>query len=267
MNADGVLAIKGYLYRPTRYIEEIHDLEQTLRDAARLDLPVIVDPSLPNPRMLFMASPCRTLSLEKRADVQDFSDMQHFAGAFPDDVIDSGENSPGSNEEQKERDLEKRFSLVDAKNETDFYRSVQHRISLISDANIVLKPNSIDAKEETSHPPPKKHRKNLSDIYQDLDKRIKQSQDNIEHLSRAEFSLYSQAGITTGEREETTATERHVPMITPAHSCPDISSSLSASPLSLQDRRKLRPTLLDVVKQKPKEETLYVRYLANCPDS
>jgi len=225
-------------------------------------LPVIIDPSLPNPRMLFMASPCRTVSLEKRMEIQDLSDMQHFAGAFPENVIDSGENSPISNEEQREStDLDKRFSLRDMKKDPDIVRSPEHRISLISDANIVEK-NDGENKEQVVVK--KHHRKNLSDIYQDLDKRIKESQDNIEHLSRAEISLYSEAG-TSGDQANQESPP--LPRFHNIHSCPDMSFALKSSPVSLQERRKIRPTSLDVSKQKPKEESLYVRYLANCPDS
>ncbi|CAG9335866.1 unnamed protein product [Blepharisma stoltei] len=257
VSIDGVLAIKGYLYKPTRYVEEIQNLEGLLSEAAKSDMPVIIDPSLPNPRMLFMASPCRALSLQRRSEIDDLSDMQHFAGAFPENVIDSGENSPVEAEVENDSGLEKRLSLRDIK-KSEIVRTQNHRISLISDANIV---EHNDGENKLVSIRKKYHRKNLSDIYQDLDKRIKESQDNIEHLSRAEISLYSEAGTTSGDSLNSPQLQSNFPA---AHSYPDMAAI--KPPPSLQERRKMRPATLNVTKQKPKEESLYVRYLANCPD-
>ena len=52
--------------------------------AAQHQVPLIIDVAYPSARMLYMASPCRLVTLEERAKLE--REDKFFAGAFPEEI-------------------------------------------------------------------------------------------------------------------------------------------------------------------------------------
>ena len=78
-----VSVLKTYLYPPSTNIKSVANLEHVLKSGLKTGLPVFVDPSLPDPRMLYMASPHRLESIDQRGKTDDSSGSTVFAAAFP----------------------------------------------------------------------------------------------------------------------------------------------------------------------------------------
>ena len=248
------IALKAYLYPPSAYVS-CCTVDQALQAAQKKNLPLIIDPSSPNPRMLYLASPCRELSLKARTELQELSDTTQFAGAFPDKVVESLDASPTTPKVEEEVLVKNRFSWVGSTENQ--VRSTKKRLSVMPDIRISTMSENVHSQLLDFMSPPKvvdgKHRKGLPDIYQDLNRRIT-NQESIEDLSKAEYLLYSDSGETQYERRSVSAgnAEEYLP---------------SLQNKTLLQRRRLNLKPINIQKHKPKKENLYIYYLANCPES
>lgn len=93
----GAFAFKGYLYPPSWMVSSLPaDLPAVFSKIRDSGIPLIIDPSLPPTRMLFMASPCRHLNLKDRIETDVKNDTEFFAAAFPDS------SNPGASDEDEE---------------------------------------------------------------------------------------------------------------------------------------------------------------------
>lgn len=96
-NTQGYFAIRGYLFPPSTLVQCIpSNLEEVFIEIAKTQMVLFIDPILPDPRMLYIASPLRLESVEKRKKPGSVSTSKMFAGAFPDAIE--------SEEEEEEED-------------------------------------------------------------------------------------------------------------------------------------------------------------------
>lgn len=265
LSTQGYFGVRGYLFPPSSSLQCIpSNLSTVFDEIARTNLTLFIDPSIPNPRMLYIASPHRLVSIEERFESQEGSSTKIFAAAFP-DAIESDE------EENEEIRSPYRIRRQTSTNEMGiFTRPSIHRS--ISSGNVLdganhdlgLQIESIPEEDEDLLGSPKK-KKNFHTIFDDLDKRIKQSQNNIENLSKAEQFTYEQSGSTS----YTSLSPVHIK--TEIHAS-DTESSTSTIPSPKQTAYQSRianrrpPNLTIKAEEKSSKERIYMNHLANFPD-
>ena len=198
-----VCALKGYLFPPSQEIRTIVNLPHTIQRTQACGLPMLIDPTIPDLRMLYMASPSRLESLEDRAknDVSN-SGNTIFPAAFPEARGDGSSQSEES-EESEEIDLSKMKTHSLQANEVKpiFHKRVisNEKIHDVVPAVEIVITEEKDEYESSPYVLNKEFvakRRASYDIYNDLDNRIKQSTQNIEDLVKAEKYTYSLSGST-----------------------------------------------------------------------
>ena len=209
----GAFAVKGYNFPPSGdYKPLINQIEFVMQKLLSRDIPLLFDPTAPNQRMILQASPFRTETLDSRINKKPSRNSQTntFAGAFP-DPIDSGvDDSPKEN-----------------------YGTVSSPFGCCIQAPKVKDPSSALLVSNTLRPP---QRRKTYTIFDDLNRRIRENQDNIQNLSRAEVHTYNASGTT----------------------------SFDAKKSNFSQRLK-RPPPLSIKKAETNKEKLYIYYLANFP--
>lgn len=193
---DNCLAYKAYLFQPCANIQSLSNVDMLLQVAESKKMPVFIDPNLPDPRMLFMASPLRLEKAQDHKDKEVVNPGKAFAAAFAD-----GESDEGS-EEKEPPEAIRTVSLLEDEIET--FKSPRDRISLENIAFLRL--SDISKRSSGAEEPAvveeikteiKNKRKGSHTIYDDLDMRIKENQKNIEVLCMAEANTYLGAGSTS----------------------------------------------------------------------
>jgi len=117
------VAVKGYLTPPDHSTNAVFRLPEWLQRVALLNLPVILDPSAADPKVLFHASPCRVLPPDERARVQD---LQQWSSGR---TISSGSESDGtSSSEEKELQSPRTWQLQYREMRRKKYRRTENRV-------------------------------------------------------------------------------------------------------------------------------------------
>ncbi|OMJ95663.1 hypothetical protein SteCoe_911 [Stentor coeruleus] len=270
--------LKMYLFPPAPQIKSITHLEYTLSKAQKKNLPLIIDPTLPDPRMLYMASPLRLEEVENR-ETAEKSSFSSFASAFPQDSTKSPVDSQESSEEDSplaknpiltnlsDQGISVNVSGGDLK--AFQYRNSQPDIPDISKI-VITEKKSYEESMATN--------KNIGlvNIYDDLDLRIRNSQQNHEDLVKAEALTYANSGSTNYEPPKKTQsctnfeTEISLPPL-PASPINPMSPAPFPSSSSLISRISNRPQPFPlkplVIKSEPKVDVVcdYTHHLANYP--
>jgi dihydroorotase-like cyclic amidohydrolase len=245
--SSGVLAVKAYMSAPSAYIPSVEDvLPEVLETVGKAKIPLFLDPSQPHSRHIFMASPCRLLTLEARRAFDGGQGSSFFAGAFPDEAEDSDQE-----EELLSKDLPVRtISHVGAFG-SRMSRRIDNSPNTIKRNTRVLSNVAAEAAVlEHGH---------SKDIYEDLDKRIKKSAATTEDLADLEYSDYLADGPTT---------------YVPKRRSSSFNSPLLLTPISLDPAKDhlqgFRPSALAIHKQteeaKDDRDSEYLYFLANYPD-
>jgi hypothetical protein len=86
------LAWKTYLFSPSAQVEGSRSAFEEILEACGNTL-LLVDPSLPSLRMLFLASPYRLSTLDERVHGESIQDAGLLAAALPDDISPSSSGS------------------------------------------------------------------------------------------------------------------------------------------------------------------------------
>ena len=194
------LALKAYLFPPGPQVKSVAHLENVINQSTKFNIPLFIDSTLPDPRMLYMASPLRLENIEDRK-VSEINSSGLFAAAFPESMAESDKSSDKSEDESEELPL--RSSSL----QSGEIKKLTFRTGYGSDEEIENDTKAapteftiIEAKESDESTPCKvksiKKKIHSHDIYNDLDNRIKASQQNIEDLCIAEKSTYNNSGST-----------------------------------------------------------------------
>lgn len=248
----GLLAFKTYLCPPSALIAPgIDDLSELMSGAEDQNVPLFVDVSMPSPRMLFMSSPFRNVSLSERLQSSPLSEPTVTAGAFAHNIVSSGSES-GSEEDDSISTPDQTLSSVDLqKPSTECIPTVQ-----LSHAIPTLK-----------RPEEPIHRKSfMKTLAEGVAERVKSTKDDIEMLSVAEQVGYQGVGLTFYYDEG-------------SESAPAMANSIpapSARPLSIggskmfQSRmQRLRPGLVVTEAEDRTEQHVdqsYLTHVANCSE-
>ena len=261
---EGTLALKAFIFQPSHNIEALTNLRKALDLSIETHLPLFIDPNLPDPRMLYMASPLRLEKNEEHKE-KEVSTLNCYAAAFA-----QGNESEDNSEENEESvsygvepsTLSLRDSDIDCLktfNEKVIREAAGLRLSdistLIPNRDDSLKLESLKSeivileliksdtlKSDSSSKSLKTHKKKSSKtIYDDLDKRVAGNSKNIEVLCMAEKNTYQFSGST----------------------------QFSANPSGQKPLtpRQRPPTLALNTGSKVQAKTDYTFYLANCPES
>ena len=261
---EGALALKAFIFQPSHNIEALTNLRKALDLSIDTHLPLIIDPNLPDPRMLYMASPLRLEKNEEHKE-KEVNTLNCYAAAFA-----QGNESEDNSEENEESvsygvepsTLSLRDSDIDCLktfNENIIRETAGLRLSdvstLIQNRDDSLKLESLKPvitglefiksdtlKSDSSSKSLKSHKKKSSKtIYDDLDERVAGNSKNIEVICMAEKNTYQYSGSTQ--------------------------FSLN-SPTPKTETNRRRPPML-AINSAPKVQvkTDYTFYLANCPET
>ncbi|CAG9320065.1 unnamed protein product [Blepharisma stoltei] len=277
--AQGVFGVKGYLFPPSSAIQSVpQDLNAFLSEIEESQLALFIDPTWPNPRMLYNASPNRLTSLEERFESKSIDSTKSFAAAFPDTIESdsSGEEQPEENPAKFKRQNNKAKTLKPVINQ-----SISPDSLVEKDVEYVrYLPIPIIPEEEDDDIKPNANwfnRRNSRTIFDDLNKRIRESQANIENLSKAEQSTYEHSGSTSYSSPSISPSahegfcelllKNEVP-IQESDSNPSIAPT--SKPANVYQARisKFRPPILSIkTEEKSSKERIYLYHLANFPDN
>lgn len=270
-----ICALKGYLFPPSKEIRSIAYLQNVIEQAFGSGLPFFIDATLPDPRMLYMASPSRLSSVDDRKDNESNSSGL-FAAAFP-------ENTHGSSDSESEDSEDERIPQRSISLECQELKKLgppsgnlsdeeDKKVSKAQEPSLVI----IEAKECEECSPLKRNirKKILShDIYNDLDNRIKASQHNIEDLCLAERSTYSYSGPTSFVSLDFPNKFDNLSIITPSHiekstesdSSEPNSGSSTATPARKRELYRPSPIVIKP-ESRPDASRDYKYHLANLPE-
>ena len=221
---------------------------------------------MPDPRMLYMASPLRLEKLEER-NLSDVESSKVFAAAFPEAMENSSESSNMS-EDEEDNSLPTKSNSLQTDDIKKFIHARSNSDEKSPEFKKIIPTIVINEEFEKDSPPPEikpKARRGSHDIYNDLDNRIKASLQNIADLCLAEKSTYSHSGSTNFlaldiPKKAASLTSLHFPQeIDPNSSSNDEKNK----PI----RKSFRPAPIEVkVVHKPDVSKEYNYYLANNPE-
>ena len=238
------LAWKTYLFAPSALVEgSREELEDILEVCG--DMPLVIEPSLPSSRLLFLASPYRLCSLEERANGENISDEGLVAAALPDDI------SPASSYSSEDDSAH----LVPTKTTSNREQVIEAE----------AKPTHEISQGVPSVVPIRPCKRRSMTLMEGVLRKVKGCQSDITLLSAMEQSAYDRAGPTFYgcNSASTTTSENSFP--------PPAAGELNLGSNSMFRERmqRFRPSLLVTAKPKvvqPSKEADYQLHLANCPE-
>ena len=281
-----ISALKAYFFPPSQQIRSVANLQNVLMKALNTGLPLFIDATLPEQRMLYMASPSRLESLEERKEFE-IKNSKLFAAAFPNAMHSSNESTPKDIKERNANnsDIESDSDSDDSMPPRSFSLHTNEIMKLHSkDDNISDEehtssmtnkpvPLILEAKEAEESSPlknPIRKKESIHDIYDDLNNRIKASQQNIVDLCIAEKSTYSNSGSTLFQNLDVpTKASSLGTCFTLEKSTESDSSEPGSAPLSSKPIRKTfaRPSpILIKADARPDSSRDYKYHLANYPE-
>lgn len=272
LSDQGYLAVKGYLFPPHSSVQCIPtNLLPVLQEIEKTSLTFIIDPNLPNPRMLYSVSPFRLRDLNDRLRQDIVETQPPSSGAFPDLIEDDEEDEdspmpklksrksvfisvsrkPANGKKEERSNSDDGFQKTEARRTTELVLNIDEIKEVNEDFANLISRNG--------------RRHHTQTIFDDLDKRIKKDQMTIQNISLAEIQTYKQSGVT---RFESPAGLQPNPMTFPNSPMSDVSSasgSIPSSPKpSLLQRRKAGGSLSLLVKPATaQKESLYCYHMAN----
>ena len=277
-----ICALKAYLYQPAPEIKSVVNLQRIIYQANKQDLTLIIDPNLPDPRMLYIASPLRLESLESRSSTEITNSNSIFPAAYA-EALDGSSKSGESEEEFAPLPL-KSNSFQPAEAQSFLIHQRSNSDDKISPGLQKNEPEILVKEEEEKNLTPfmnfrtqkKGYRKYSTNSDFELDDKIKKNSQSIVDLCTAEKSTYLSSG-------KTNFLELDIPTKSASMTSFKLSAILSIdlqaiedtqdekSPLSkpqpLSARRSLRPNPIQInTIVKPDVSKDYNCCLANYPE-
>ena len=247
------IVLKAYLFPPCKNIKSTSNVQEMLNLSTKHKIPLFVDVNLPDPRMVFMASPLRLSEVSERKSKEDVHNFAYFASAFSQEIqlSDEEENALG-----EDLPLEKKEEKV--KMNPKINNLVQKALS----ANKKLV--NLEGKEEVK--------------FESLNKKINELKLNNEDLFRAEASTYSYASINPSDQNPRKSSEiQPIVVNSPLKSKLSlipltniIADSTPSPPSSLMIRRRQKQNSITVApvntsKTPQSDSSNYNHFLANFP--
>ena len=282
----GYFAVKGYLFPPHSTVQCIpNNLLPILREIANTPLTLIVDPTLPDPRLLHSVSPFRLREFPDRLRT-DIAESASFSAAFPDLIEDEEEEDEDESEEvsayrfpRKPRKMSmlarrKRSSPIllakDRSNSDDIGKSTP--VHKEDSQGLVFRKQSsllldIDEIKEEEEEPRSVHifKARTYAALEELDKRIKGSQMAIQDISLAEYETYKKSGVTHFLSPVGLTPSSMIfpnsPTSEPSSSCSSVPNS--PKPSLLQRRKNAGALSLVITPELTQKSSVYCCHMAN----
>ena len=279
----GYFAAKGYLFSPHGAVQCIPtNLLPVLREFANTPLTLIVDPTLPDPRLLHSVSPFRFKDLADRLRT-DIAETASFSAAFP-DLIEDEEEDEDIGETSRSRKKPRKLSMLDQgkkssptilvkkdrSNSEDAYNSNQlqkdytQKLEYRKQSGLLLDIEEIKEEDEDIKSMHFYKAKTFTAL-EDLDKRIKDSQMAIQDISLAEYETYKKSGVTHYLSPVNLAPSSIIFPTSPTSEPSSACSSVPSSPKpSLLQRRKIAGSLsLVITPDLTQKENMYCYHMAS----
>ena len=249
-------AYKIYFFPPAHSIQSLKNLSIIPNILKNCQVPLFIDPNIPDERMLYMSSPFRHEPTHERFSVRTESKVNIFAGGYAEDAINS------ANSTERDGPLSRRNkSLVEDINDLiiDHHEIKEFRRSKGGDEIIAI-PEADTADESTpnSFTRKKLKRKHSTSIIDTLNHKIKQEQQNYRNIVEVESLSYSSSGRTSFSSVAMQFVESADP-----HK--GVKSSELNIKQSLKSSRK-RPGLIQTSITPDDRDDDYTFFLANCPE-
>lgn len=284
----GCLAYKGYFFPPSSNTLALpSDLFKLLKDIHKTGLPLFIDPTMPDPRMLYMASPMRLESVKSRSEMSKPGNMNVFAAAFSNAIESEGENEDEESEESPHDSFKRRSFHEDSdmphqspinKSRSNSVESLTFELVYHNHQSDLVFPEIPEVEEESTPIKMKRKRNHKSrtgiyTIFDDLDKRIRENQQNIQNLSLAEQTTYNESGQTEFSKPPRKKSASLGPVELNFSDSDSSDTGIIHIPKSADTFQKRmcdrRPGSLQIESKKPNnnnKERIYIYHLANYPD-
>ncbi|CAG9335293.1 unnamed protein product [Blepharisma stoltei] len=247
-------AIKAYLSQPSAIVNAVSDLPSLFFKAQKTGLPLILDPSLPNQRMLYMASPCRFLRINERISQDTSKDLRYLAAAFPDSIdseSDDDEITLNFENKNRRRASEPLVPIFQEDGQPVKRMKVEDKVNYSLDESAIEKIESPNMIIENSSPE--------QSTVNSIEYRIKVIEESIENLSKAEQLSYQNSGITSY-----TDPQRRRSVSVCYFNTNSAEEAESPAKKRLEGFRP-NPLILST-DSSPHNDDLYIVYIANIPD-
>lgn len=230
------MAVKCYLFPPNSNVPSTSNIEEVVYEARRLDKLLIVDPLLPEDRMMHMASPLRSSSPDKRLLEAIDTDTSVLAAAFPTAL-------EGSSEDE------------DDTQGSDFMPEFPLKVRTTKPKSKVFTVNS-NGRSSIERP----YYRPDHNIFTDLQKRVRENEASIQFLSKVEQETYGKSGSTlfssTATKPQAIAQELFTTTTKPS---PRL-ASFRPKPVEVAKKA------VSSIQKLSESEFQYMYYLANFPD-
>ena len=252
--------LKAFLYPPASQVKSVSHLQYAIQKAAETRLPLFIDATSPDERLIYMASPMRLENLEERgAKTTLRQDSYSFATSIPHNIVESSSENDDSVSELSPPPI-RTSSLKTAEGDQKGLRhfSICHEsIPQLKNLSIST-PTPVQIVERSSG-----KKITVGSIYDDLDSRIEESESNLEDLIHAEKNTYIDAGQTSYEPIK----KSHSMSLSPAAVSPLLQSHPTSfvSKLSLRTRGFQLAPLETKSNASPDRRNEYTHHLANYP--
>lgn len=223
----GVFGFKAYLCQPNDRISSAIDIEGILDDVATTDLPLLIDPLIPDLRLYHLASPCHFQPANTREDFYEPNTDVLYASAF------AGEAETSDQEDDIEICRPMRTKSTNPKDSVN-----------LSEADLEIPTTPRERKMTDNFLEPTFPHTAVT-IYTDLDIRIRANEQDIEYLSQLEQRTYAYSGATD-----------YISTVPPP-----------ISPTRKRfDKFRPKPITVEKLFEENDKDLLYINYLANFPD-
>lgn len=159
------IVLKAYLFPPSKNIKSTPNVQEMLNLSKKFKIPLFVDVNLPDPRMVFMASPLRLSEVSERKSSENTHNFTYFASAFSQEVQLSDEEGNASGED-----------FASTRNEENAKKNPKINNIKQKALNANKKLLNLEANEEVK--------------FESLNKKINELKLNNEDLFKAETSTY-----------------------------------------------------------------------------
>ena len=194
-----ICALKAYLYSPASNVKSVVNVNRIIQEAHKQNITLIIDPTLPDSRMLYMASPLRHENIENRLIPGIAKPSMLFAGGFPWAMNHGSDSDSDSGKEIPLITLKTNFLQAKEPKLGDLHRKSNSDEDITANLEKVwLDEMNIEEEKEKdgSHNFIRPYRKLSYDIHYELDDRIKKNSENIEDLCTAVSKTYLGSGDT-----------------------------------------------------------------------
>ena len=249
----GVCAYKVYLFPPAYSVKSLQNLSVIPCILENSQIPLFIDPNLPDQRMLYMSSPFRLEAYQNRSETRGISKCNIFAGAYGQEAVNSEDSTDEAKIPMRIQSLIEIANehIVD-ENEIQEFKRTKGGDEIISNPNVPTVDETIP-KGFTRVKRPRLHSTSIVDT---LNNKIKEEQKSYRTICEAESLSYSFSGLTNFSSID--SIEIRDPQ--------EGSYSPESTNSNIQRSVRKRPSIIQTTTSAVDRKDQYSYFLANCPE-